>query len=222
MKKRITVSVAIASLVLALALTGCNRGDTFTRQAYSSDDRTIDAVVIDVSDREIEVTVSDDKQVHMDYFESEKEYYDVSISENNVLTMDLIQNKEWRDFIGTKPKSDFRKINLKIPQALLSNLTIITTNGNIGLSKISVTESISLSSNGGSIELEQIDVGKSLTLTGKNGNIKGTVIGSYDVFSIACEIKKGECNLPLQKTDGQKSLKVNCNNGDIKIDFIKL
>lgn len=222
MKRLTALFIASTSFVLAFALTGCNYGDTFTQQAYSSGDSKIDAVAIDVSDREIEVSVSDDSQVHIDYFESEKEYYELSISENNLLKMDFLQNKEWSDFIGTKPKSDFRKISLKIPQALLSNLTIITTNGKISLSKIAVTESISLSSNGGSIELEQIDVGKALTLTAKNGNIQGTVIGSYDVFSIACEIKKGECNLPLQKTDGQKSLKVNCNNGDIKIDFIKL
>lgn len=221
MKRLPALLVSITSFVLCFALTGCNQGETFTPQAYSSGDANIDAVTIDVLDREIEVSVSDDQQVYIDYFESEKEYYDLSITEDNLLTMKFLQNKEWSDFIGTKPTADFRKINLKIPQTLLSNLTIITTNGNIRLSKVEVTESISLLSNGGNIELEQIDVGKTLTLTVKNGNIKGTVKGSYDVFSIACEIKKGECNLPLQKADGEKSLKVNCNNGDVQIDFIK-
>lgn len=221
MKKLTVLLVLIANFVLAFALTGCTQGENFTPRTYSSGDANIEAVIIDVLDREIEVSVSDDHQVYIAYFESEKEYYDLSISENNLLTMKFLQNKEWSDFIGTKPTADFRKINLKIPQVLLSNLTIITTNGNIRLSKIEVTESISLLSNGGNIELEQIGVGKALTLTVKNGNIKGTVKGSYDVFSIACDIKKGECNLPLQKADGEKSLEVNCNNGDVKIDFIK-
>lgn len=221
MKKLTVLFVLITNFVLAFALTGCKQGENFIPRTYSSDDAKIEDVIIDVFDREIEVSVSDDHQVYIDYFESEKEYYDLSISENNLLTMKFLQNKEWSDFIGMKPTAAFRKINLKIPQVLLSNLTIKTTNGNIRLSKIEVAESISLLSNGGNIELEQIGVGKALTLTVKNGNIKGTVKGSYDVFSIACDIKKGKCNLPLQKVDGDKLLKVNCNNGDVKIAFIK-
>ncbi len=33
-------------------------------------------------------------------------------------------------------------------------------------------------------------------------------------------IKKGECNLPLSKTDGEKSLVSDCNNGNIEIEFV--
>lgn len=220
--KRLTIlSVAIISLLLAYTLTACNHGEIFTEQAYSSGESKINAIAIYVQDRKVEVSVSDDNQVHLDYFDSKKEYFDISISENNLLTMKFLQNKEWWGFIGTKPKMELRKISLKIPQNLLSSLTVITSNENISLSKIAIKDSISLSSNGGNIELDQIDAGKALTMTAKNGHITGTIIGSYDVFSIACEIKKGECNLPLQKSDGEKSLKANCNNGNIKIDFIK-
>lgn len=221
MKRLTSLSIVIISLLLAYTLTACNHGDIFTEQAYSSGESIINAIAIYVQDREVAVSVSDDNQVHIDYFDSKKEYFDISISENNLLTMEFLHNKEWWNFIGTKTKQEFRKISLKIPQTLLSSLTVITSNENISLSKIAITNSISLSSNGGSIELDQIDAGKALTMTVKNGNITGTIIGSYDVFSIACEIKKGECNLPLQKSDGEKSLKANCNNGNIKIDFIK-
>lgn len=221
MKRIIVFFVVVTSLILVFALTGCNRNETFARQTYTSGDSNINAITIDVLDREIEISVSDDNQVHVDYFESEKEYYNLSVTENNLLTMKYTQNKEWTDFIGTKPNSDFRKICLKVPHALLSNLTIITTNEKITLSKITISNSIYLSSNGGNIDFEQIDVGKALTITTKNGDITGTVVGSYDIFSISCEIKKGECNLPLQKIDGEKSLKLNCNNGNINIDFMK-
>lgn len=222
MKKLITLFIVIVSLTLFFVLTGCNQGYAFTHQTYSSGDIKIDSITINVLDREIEVSISNDNQIHIDYHESEKEYYKLSISENNLLTMEFLQNKKWSDYIGTKPNLDFRKIYLKIPQGLLSNLTIITTNEKISLSKITVTECITLSSNGGNIEFKQIDAGKALILTAKNGNIKGTIIGSYDDYSIACKIKKGECNLPLKKVDGEKSLEVSSNNGDIKIDFIKL
>lgn len=226
MKRFTTLLLAIISLALVFALTactsGCSSGGNFTAKAYASGDSKIEAMTINVLDRQVSVSVSDDNQVHVDYFESEQEYYDISVSENNLLKIDFLQDKELSDYIGTKPSAEYRKINIKIPYALLSNLTITTTNEAIKLSPIMVADSLSLSSNGGNIEFEQIDVGKALTLTAKNGNIKGTVIGSYDAFSITCEIKKGNCNLPLKKTDGDKSLKVNCNNGDIKIDFVKV
>ena len=79
---------------------------------------------------------------------------------------------------------------------------------------------VSLDSNGGDLNFEKIGVGKSLTVTAKNGNITGSVLGGMDDFSITCNYKKGECNLPESKEGGTKSLKANCNNGDIAIQFV--
>ena len=50
-------------------------------------------------DREIEVTLSDDEQVHIQYSENSKEYYDISVSDGNVLTMVNANNKEWTDYM---------------------------------------------------------------------------------------------------------------------------
>lgn len=149
-----------------------------------------------------------------------KEYYDISVSENNELTMNLIYNNEWTDFIGSKSPAEYRKIRIEIPNDLLSGISIKTTNEAVRLSSLSVLESISLDSNGGDLVFEKIEVGKSLNVTAKNGNITGTVIGGWDDFSINCEIKKGDSNLPENKTGGEKSLTANCNNGNIDIDFI--
>lgn len=41
-----------------------------------------------------------------------------------------------------------------------------------------------------------------------------------DEFKILCEIKKCNCNLPYNKTNGENSLKINCNSGDSNIDFV--
>lgn len=223
--KRFTTLLLLAatSLALIFVLTACSNssGGNFTAKTYSSSGKTIESVTINVLDREIDVSVSDDTQVHIDYFESEKEYYSISVSDDNVLKMEFLQDKQWTDFIGAKPAAEYRKINVKIPHSLLTNLTITSTNEPIKLSPLMVSDSISLSSNGGNIEFEKIYVGKALTISAKNGSINGTIIGSYDAFSIICEIKKGECNLPLKKADGEKLLKANCNNGDIKINFLK-
>ena len=130
-------------------------------------------------------------------------------------------DKEWTDYVGGKASAEDRKILLQIPDALLENLTLSTTNENISLSALAVNGNIVVDSNGGDIVFERLKVGKSLSLTAKNGNIGGTIIGSYDDFAIQTEIKKGDSNLPDNKTDGRKTLHVSSNNGDVNIEFVK-
>ena len=55
----------------------------------------------------------------------------------------------------------------------------------------------------------------------KNGDITGSILGSYDDYSINCQIKKGETNLPSKKDGGYKQLDVIVNNGDAKIEINK-
>lgn len=92
-------------------------------------------------DREIEVTLSDDEQVHIQYSENSKEYYDISVSDGNVLTMVNANNKEWTDYIGGKPSTKDRKIVLQMPTTLLDTVTLSTTNEDISLPVLAVTGS---------------------------------------------------------------------------------
>ena len=43
---------------------------------------------------------------------------------------------------------------------------------------------------------------------------------TWDDFSMDVDIKKGECNLPTEKTGGEKTLSVSENNGDVNIEFV--
>ncbi|HIY97316.1 MAG TPA: DUF4097 domain-containing protein [Candidatus Borkfalkia excrementigallinarum] len=218
MKKLMAVMASCAVLAAALAAAGCSDGQTFEAKSYVSGEETITSVVIDVEDRAVEVTASEDGQVHIEYSESEKEFYDISVSESGALTMTFETDKSWTDYIGTKPAAEYRLIKIALPSGL-TDLTIKTTNESVDVSPLSVREGVTLDSNGGDLNFEKIGVGESLSLTAKNGNITGSVLGGMDDFSIACEYKKGECNLPENKEGGSKSLKVNCNNGDIAIEF---
>lgn len=219
--KKLSVILFAMLFVLAFALSGCSGGGAFTEKAYRSGDSQIENIVIKVTDREIEISASEDNQIHIDYFDSEKEYLDITVSKNNELTVELAVDKKWTDFIGQKPFKEYRKIEIKVPSNLIAVLTATTTNENITVNSLSFTDIISLNSNGGSIVCERISVGKSIKLTAKNGNITGTVMGGWDDYSISCTIKKGDCNLPLNKEGGEKSLTADCNNGNINIEFVK-
>ena len=166
----------IISLLLCLVLggfilVGCsNSSEPFEEKSYTPDTQ-INEINLDVRDREIEVSLSEDEQVHIKYYENSEEYYDISVSDENVLTMTSASDKDWTDYIGVKPSAENRKISLQIPDALLDTITLSTTNEDISLPALAVTGSINISSNSGNITFENLAVGKSLYLTVKNGDI---------------------------------------------------
>lgn len=217
MKKFISLLMSLA--LGCLILSGCSgSGEPFEEKSYTPDTQ-VSEISLDVRDREIEVSLSEDGQVHIGYCENSREFYDISVS-GGVLTMNSASNREWTDYIGGKSSAENRKISLQIPDSLLDSLTLSTTNEDITLPALSVAGSVNLSSNGGDITFEKLDVGTSLCLTVKNGDISGSVAGGYDDFSIRSEIKKGESTLPDSKDGGEKTLNVNCNNGDVNIEFL--
>ncbi|BCI60335.1 hypothetical protein BN3661_00075 [Eubacteriaceae bacterium CHKCI005] len=214
-------ALLLSVLFVMMFFTGCsNDGETFQARTYTPNE-AIRQVNIDVHDREVEVSLSSDEQVHIDYFESDKEYYDISVSDDGVLTMDAESDKSWQDYIGGKTSAGADKISLQVPDRLLETLVITTTKGDITLPALNVTDSLSLITNSGDINFDRLNAENTLTLENKNGDIKGSILGGYDDYTISCSIKKGESNLPDTKEGGQKTLKVTNNNGDIAIDFVK-
>ena len=220
MKKLTALWVSVICALL-LALSGCANKDVFTQKSYQSDESDITSITLRVTDRELEIGASKDNRVHIYYFDGEKEYLDITVSENNELTIESKNDKAPIDFIGIKPTYEYRKIKLEIPDNTIVSLSASTTNEDIKISALSFTERVDLNANGGNISCERINVGKSIKLTAKNGNISGSIVGDRDDFSISCKIKKGDCNLPELKEGGEKSFFADCNNGDIEIEFTK-
>lgn len=220
MKTIVTLLICLA-LCTTASLTGCTKQEeTFTEKNYLAEAEQITEVRVDVRDRQIEVVPSADNQIHIVYFESSKEYYDISVSDEHVLTMTAASDKEWTDYIGGKPAADSRKMSLYLPDMLLAALNLSTTNETISLPALTVIGDISLSSYGGNIVFEKLDAKKTINLTAKNGNITGSIVGSYDEYAISCDSKKGESNLPTSKESGAKTLTASNNNGNIDITFV--
>lgn len=218
MKK--TFVLTIGAIAMMGLLAGCsNNESSFTAQSYVSSE-PVSGVCVDVSDREIEVSVSSDDLVHIDYFESDKEYYTISVLDDGILKMAADSSEGVSKFFGVKSSGEQNKISLQVPSDLLASLEIRTTNENISVAALSVADDISLSNNNGDISFDKLTIGNSLRMENKNGNISGSVVGSYDDFAIFTESKKGENNLPGSKEGGTKTLNVTNNNGDIDVAFI--
>lgn len=217
MKKAICIAALAAVLAAGLTFAGCNSDENFVSGDYSADGAEVDSIAVDVSDREVTISPSADADVHVSYYESEKEYYAADLSGEGVLSITLETDKDWTDYIGTKPSDSYRKLNISVPEGILHDLTVKTTNENVKVSYIDVAGTMSLDSNGGGIVLESVSA-KSVDVRAKNGNIGGTLTGSVTDYTITCEYKKGDCNLS-DRTGGEKTLYLNCNNGDISVFF---
>lgn len=178
MKKKIAWALCLGLGCLTLA--GCSgNSEPFEAKTYTPEGQ-VQGVQLDVEDREVEVALSPDEQVHIQYRENSKEFYEIALTGGNVLTMTSATNKEWTDYIGVSASSEDRKITVQVPDGLLDSLEISTTNEDITLPALAVTGSISLSSNGGDVSFGNLSVGSGLTLNSKNGDITGTVAGSYN------------------------------------------
>lgn len=210
--------IHIICLVAAmLFLSGCSDNkEIYEAREFCSDGTEINAVNVDVHDRRIELSLSEDKQVRIEYFESDKEYYDIFVSDDGVLNVVSASDKELKDYVGTKTAKENRKILIKLPGKMLDSMSLATTNEDIVLLPVAA-DSVSLYANGGDILFEELNAEKEIILNVKNGSIEGTVVGGYDEYAISCEIKKGDSNLPELKEGGEKSLVVTANNGDVNI-----
>lgn len=217
---------AIAALLMSLVfcaacLTGCaNNEEALIQKSYTAKSGEITNISVDVRDRQIEVFLSDDNYIHIDYFENSKEYYDISVLDGHTLIMTAQSGKEWNDYIGVTPAVGSRKISLYLPDEIITSLKLSTTNEAISLPALNIDGEIFLSSQGGDIVFDKLNVGKTIRLNAKNGNISGTIIGNYNDFAISCNVKKGKRNLPSLKENGTKILAVTNNNGDTDIAFL--
>lgn len=219
--KKYAVIILAAICAALFAFTGCAGTDEYTEKVYLSDGAEVEEIEIDVFDRELEIYESNDGQIRIEYFDGEKERFEIGVSDKK-LSVKLTENKEWTDYIGfNKASGEYRKVRISLPSEMIAKLSAATTNENITITNLSFAESVNLLSNGGSIICDNLGAGKVITLAVKNGDITGSISGTMDEFSITCTIKKGESNLPALKEGGDKSLTAECNNGDINIEFAK-
>lgn len=216
--KKIVLSI-LGLMLGGAVLTGCSGSEEPMEQKTYTPEGQVSGIHLQAEDREIEVSLSQDGQVHLSYGENSKEYYEISLSEEKVLTVTSKTKKSWTDYIGVQSSEEGRTILLQVPDGVLETLTLSTTNEDISLPELSVTGTASISANGGDISFDGLGVGSSLTLNVKNGDISGTVLGSYEEFAIESQVKKGESSLPEQKDGGDKALQVSGNNGDVEIEF---
>lgn len=223
MKNTMKKWLVVMSVLVALSamLVGCGSApDEFKEKSYTASAEEVDSITIDTKDRKIEILPSEDKQIHITYYENDKEFYNIALSGEKELSMTSADSKQWNDYIGGKSAQKVRIIQVWIPDATLKNLNLKTSNEDISVPSLSFASKAELRTNNGNIEINRLNVGTEVTLEAKNGDINGSIVGTFDDFAISSKVKKGKSNLPANKKDGSKKLSAYANNGDISIEFV--
>lgn len=220
MKKLLRVlHTSLFLFAFTMLIAGCsNEKVEVTKEEYTLSSDTVKSINIAVKDRDIDIIPTDSDDIKITYYKSDKEFYDIQLTDEKTLSMKSASNKEISDYFGMQ-NNDIKSITLEIPSFLQSDLIIETANNDITLPEMEITGQINININNGNILLENT-LGKSaITLSTKNGDISGSLKGSYEDFEIHSKARKGKSNLPESKTDGNQRLDVSTNNGDIDILF---
>ena len=158
--KKYAVIILAAICAALFVFTGCTGTDEYTEKVYLSDGGEVEEIEIDVFDRELEIYESNDGQIRIEYFDGEKERFEIGVSDKK-LTVKLTENKEWTDYIGfNKASGEYRKVRISLPSEMIAKLSAATTNENITITNLSFAESVNLQSNGGSIICDNLGAGK--------------------------------------------------------------
>ncbi len=212
--------------VLLASVSGCTKQDTAGEPKqdvktghYAVNASDVREINIDVKDRAIEITESPDEDIMITYYENDKEFYDILLDGDKVLSMKAASDKNLSDYVGFSDDS-MQTIKLEVPNPLLSNLVISSTKNDIKLPDLRFEGNIKIDINDGEIELENTTPLGDVTLSAKNGDISGTLKGKLDDFKITSNAHKGKSNLPDSKEDGTQALEVKTNNGDIDLAFV--
>lgn len=264
--KKMPTVIIMLGLVISISACTTNsdsqkKSTSFAEKNYAIDAKKIEQISLSAKGRTVEVIESTDKKIHIKYFENDKEFYEVHVTNKNELAMKLVTNKNWKDYVGLNTEKAHRIVQLAVPNGISSGIKIRTSKGNITLSDVkldgaveaitsdgmieitdtkvnkhlkletknddlvlsgvSAKNSIDATSSNGDIKVKKVAVEDALKLTTKNGDITGTIIGSYDAFSISSNASKGKNNLPENKKNGDTKLNVTTNNGDIHLELVE-
>lgn len=232
--------LGILLMIIGFAMTGFNYTKFINDQEEIRNrviEKTgIESLVIDVVDEDIEVVVSSDDQIHIQYTEGKNRKY-VFEKQDGMISL---SRKRRSFYIQLNPFEALRKspkIVVEIPESALDKLKIENVAGKISVDG-NFASIVDVANAAGKIELTDL-VSKRVvaeTTAGKiqlrgcriergdfdvvAGQISGTLIGYKNDYSISTSTVAGTSNLKNQITsDTSKILNFNVVAGDISIIF---
>lgn len=253
-------TIGLIIFFVAFYVSGCDISKLNTQPPYKEkiyiSSSEFSSIKIEDSNNDIVIRTSHDEKIHITYNENEKEFY--QINDTSELAFKKVNDYKWYDNIFNinidfkskpltilLPKNYSGDLNIKtsngsikVENISISNLGILTSNGEIDLNTVKSSgfieaktsnaevnftnidaKDIAAKSSNKNIKITKIKVTNKLHLKTSNADITGSVIGKMAGFSITSHTSIGENNLPGNMSGGNKLLDAKTSNGNIDISF---
>jgi len=208
----ISLLVGLVVFTIGFALAGFDITKIGTETEYQEKNfvstGTVKDIVIDESNLSVEIVQSMDEQVHVTYYENDKDYYDIGQSADGTLRIIKKNHRKWYDYFFN---INFQSVKLivAVPDDFSGDISGESSNAKIHLSGIHARD-IHLDTSNGKIEAENIVISGKFEASTSNASITlSNVTASGDIF---CDTSSGK--ISLDKLEG-KNININTSNGSV-------
>jgi hypothetical protein len=228
-----TIGVVVIGQDFESIVARYNKDDEFTFVSQSSTSNTTKIIVQGIN-RKIIVVPTLETEITLEYYESEKDYFEYSDS-NGIIHL---KNKVKWPQVWLFPNwlsPHITVVTVYIPESFSGNIELSSTNGAIEATDLPQINSIKASTTNGSVSFKRLDVLTNLFANTTNGNVlieDSIVVGSIDAGTTNGQVsstRNTSNTILLESTNGaivvqQRGVKetykidVRTTNGKIRLD----
>jgi DUF4097 and DUF4098 domain-containing protein YvlB len=223
--KTIILIIAVGLLVLgvflslgAMIATGfdfevLNDSEHYEQREYIAEASSFKKIIIDDSNKEINVVSSEDDKIHITYYDNEKEHYEIS-EQGDTLVFNYNSKRLWYEFVGFHIYIEDYAITIHIPEAYAGNIDLITSNNPIKMQNVIMTGELLADTSNSGITMENVK-GKAFNLTTSNGTVDVNNI----LFESRFNVKSSNGKIKASYIQGG-DLDLDTSNARIELDGI--
>ncbi|MDO5560268.1 MAG: DUF4097 family beta strand repeat-containing protein [Oscillospiraceae bacterium] len=211
------IAVAGAAIFgIGFVLAGFNFGKLQTVDKYKK--RTVDvsgsvkAVEIREDDTNINITQSEDKDIHVICYENKDEDYDISDKD----TLKIKKKRNRKFYFGVNVKTQNTSLEVQIPDSYDGEIKIDTDSSNISVDEIAA-RSCEIKVDDGNVKMNSCEIHNDIKIKSGSGNLKL----SDSTFGEESDIDADDGNIRLENCTLSEESKINVKTGNVTLDSLE-
>ncbi|MBR3593097.1 MAG: DUF4097 family beta strand repeat protein [Clostridia bacterium] len=228
--------VGVIVFFVGFAMLGFDFTNFDTEPVYTpvkySESGNLEGIVIKDSDADIKFTLSEDKKVHIKYYENGIRTYNITMLDNDVLSVEQHSTADWTEALRLSRSTPV--ITVMLPKNFKGAVKVECENGDIEFDSITADGISAVSKNGdvrvigskingiliatteeGNIELYNNDIKNAAQLSSTKGNVLAQLVTAKELYA---EVRSGYMTLADVKSLGDIFGEVN--GGDIRLSAL--
>ncbi|MGE4485322.1 MAG: DUF4097 family beta strand repeat-containing protein [Oscillospiraceae bacterium] len=189
----------------------------FDEREYTYSGTSVTGLDISEQTGNLNIVPSEDGDVHITCWESEKQYYEKDLSAGGILSINVKSDMAWYDYIQIGAYTQEMGLTVAVPAELSGDIDLLITSGDIGVYGITTAAGITAKCISGKIELSDVTAAGDVSVEIQSGDIKLSRVVSGG--AVEFNILSGDITT---KYVTSKALFCTVTTGDIGISFSDL